>query len=155
MQPQPSPDMIAVDAEIATRAPFWYKDPVYTEQDYTSGVKQMVLPFKHDPEISYDTLNLKGYWDTSEDTVSWEQFYEWFQENTCSDWAKQDANGECFGGPWQEEKSNPERYKNAWDICQEANARALYALIPAYPLKLIKKTMHIGCQICAIHRVLV
>lgn len=149
--PQPdTAEIIEIKKEIAKRTPLWYTEPVYKEDDFRVGIdcgllEQVVLPIAREPDITYDIyLYLKGFWNTHEMRESWEDFFDWFQKNTCTDWCKQDVKGVCYGGPWAEKESNPERYENAWYICLEDNAKALYAL--HYPLEFIKKTIKMGCN---------
>ena len=74
--------------------------------------------------------------------VTDEQFMEWLDDNCCSDWAKQDKNGECYGGYWKFPDGSYEK-ENAYDLSRHHNLSALCTL--PYPRELIKDTVKIGC----------
>ena len=66
-----------------------------------------------------------------------EDFFEKCSNTCCSDWAKQDRNGECFGGFWITDK------ENAWELTRQDNFEGLYML--PFPHDLIFRTIDIGC----------
>ncbi len=74
--------------------------------------------------------------------VNDELFREWLDDHCCSDWAKQDKNGECYGGYWSYPDGSYEK-ENAYELSREDNLNALCAL--PYPREIIKDTVTIGC----------
>lgn len=95
-----------------------------------------------------DNANIMSYEDfleyrkISDKYISDEEFLEWLYDNCCSDWAKQDRHGECYGGFWQYPEGSEER-KNAWTLSKEDNFKGLCQL--PYPRELIKETIKMGC----------
>jgi len=72
-----------------------------------------------------------------------DEFSEWLDENCCSDWAKQDRNGECYAGAWQAEEGTYEK-ENAWYITKDDNMEGLMEL--PFPRSLIKWSITLGCS---------
>lgn len=58
--------------------------------------------------------------------MSYDEFKAEFDDTVCSDWAKMDEHGECFGGFWQSD--DPEIKENAYNLSHENNCRKLYEL---------------------------
>jgi hypothetical protein len=145
----------SIDKYIAKFDPTWYKQSVFTEYDFSEGIKcgdtiyylkNEYYPFK-EPVIPYNYyLFLKQLWLDNDTSCSYEEWNSWFDENACSDWCKQDVHGVCYGGAWQEENTNPDRYKNAYQICRDENSKALWELTKIYPHTFIKETIKIGCS---------
>lgn len=72
-----------------------------------------------------------------------EEFLQWLDDNCCSDWAKQDRDGECYGGFWQYPEGSYEK-ENAYTLSREDNFKGLCEL--PYPRELIKETIKMGCS---------
>lgn len=72
-----------------------------------------------------------------------EEFAEYLDNNLCSDWAKMDEHGECYGGFWNAEEGSYEK-ENAYTLSQQANIYALKAL--PFPREFIKWTIELGCS---------
>lgn len=109
----------------------------------------------HDEEINgYKLLDVDGdnimdfeefkvlcvRWD--EPDITKEEFDEWLDKHLCSDWAKQDRHGECYGGFWKCPKGSYEN-KNAYLLTLEDNIKGLHDL--PYPRCIIVKTIESGC----------
>lgn len=71
-------------------------------------------------------------------TVTKEDFYEWYSEFACSDWAKMDRDGEPFGSSFWKDGVD-----KAYDLTRDDNFEGLWEL--PYPKELIKETIFIGC----------
>ena len=67
-----------------------------------------------------------------------EEFFEKCTDKCCTDWAKMDRHGECYGGFWLIDE------ENAWELSRQDNFEGLYAL--PFPHELIFKTIDIGCS---------
>jgi hypothetical protein len=75
--------------------------------------------------------------------ISYEDFYARFNSDACSDWSKQEPDGECYGGFWKYPEGSEER-KNAWQLTRELNCKELYKL--PYPPEAIFLTIKLGCN---------
>lgn len=71
-----------------------------------------------------------------------EEFLEWYDNNACSDWSKQDRHGECFAGFWKYPEGSYEKM-NAWELSRADNGEGLWEL--PYPKKFIQRTVKVGC----------
>ena len=74
----------------------------------------------------------------NDQTMTDKEFKEWFDENACTDWNKQQPNGEYFGGFW-----NDKSCSNASVLTRQHNFDELIKL--PYSRKLICETIDIGC----------
>jgi hypothetical protein len=74
--------------------------------------------------------------------MSYEEFYETFSENACSDWGKMDAHGECFGGFWDYPDNSIEK-EHAYSLTFDANCRKLYQL--PFSKRFILWTVEFAC----------
>lgn len=140
-------DIQKVEKYIDLKAPDWYLQPIISREMKLHGYQ---LPSDLSSlQVSYDDfLDWEESWNCIEKAPSWEEFWEWFQDNTCTDWCKMDKHGECYGGPWLFPEGSEER-ENAWNLCQQENARALFdLLLPpiSYPYTFLKLTIEIGCR---------
>jgi hypothetical protein len=146
----------------------YMKRPYSGDIDYLNKLLIDNFYEKYDKEIiMYETEEVNGYklyncennllsvnyfnqmkelWFNNEENKKYdeyEDFEKWFTDNTCSDWAKQDEHGNCFGGFWDYPEGTYEK-ENAWDLTLKANSRALYDL--PYPRAVIVETVSIGCS---------
>jgi hypothetical protein len=78
-----------------------------------------------------------------ETEMSFEDFYEKFDDRACTEWSKMDDNGESYVGHWQADHDSAE-YENAWNLTRKDNAKALYGL--PYSKKFLLETVDIGCS---------
>lgn len=90
-------------------------------------------------EIFYENIE---YWQ-DENKLTFEEFYELFENTSCTDWCKMDRFGNSFGGYWEYPENSYERV-NAFTLSRKDNGLALYEL--PYPKKFILETIKIGCS---------
>jgi hypothetical protein len=67
--------------------------------------------------------------------MSFDEFYEEFDNITCTEWAKIDDNGISFAGYWKYPKESYE-YENAYHLTFEDNCKKVYELPYSHKLKL-------------------
>lgn len=87
-------------------------------------------------------LSLCAKWDRV-DQLDKVDLLDWLKSNCCSDWSKMDADGDSFGGYWNEPEDS-EEYTNAWEWSRRDNLQALIQL--DYPSQAIKWTVKFGCR---------
>jgi len=93
--------------------------------------------------VPYDVfLEWKNIWENNTE-MTYEEFKEEFSSTACTDWAKMDKYGECYGGYWKYPEDSYE-HENAWELSYEENRKALYDL--PYPKDFILHTVKIGCN---------
>jgi len=124
-------------------------DPIafkfYTETITTSSVEEVNGYKLYDcikPFMTYD-LYLHHLKERLKPQDTDDEFSKWLDENCCSDWAKQDRNGECYAGAWQADEGTYEK-ENAWYITNDDNMKGLMAL--PFPRSLIKWSIIVGCS---------
>jgi hypothetical protein len=141
---------------LAALTPAWYLNPLLLPDIDEVGEVDFPCESIRDLKFGYHIyLDWKAIWFGRPDkhppeesprlapTASWEEFYKQFRKEACTEWHKMDEEGESYGGAWQAEEGSEER-KNAWELCGERNARALYSL--GYPPAFIMHTIHVGCS---------
>jgi hypothetical protein len=81
-----------------------------------------------------------------------EDFIEWLEDNTCTDWHKMDRQGESYGGKFYEEyykEKDPvkqlKKHSIAWKLTKMDNFEGACEL--PYPRELIKEIIKIGCSL--------
>lgn len=80
-------------------------------------------------------------WNTPDgDLAAWDSFYKAFTDQACTEWGKMDETDKSFGGAWAVEAERD----NAWNLCHERNARALFNL--PYPKHAVLWTVDYGCR---------
>lgn len=79
----------------------------------------------------------------TDNDISDEEFMEWIEAECCSDWAKQDQHGECYGGYWEYPEGSYEK-EHAWELSKKKNFECLCDL--PYPREAIKYTIELGCE---------
>lgn len=80
--------------------------------------------------------------DASLDT--WDAWWDAFDADACTDWAKMDTTGKSYGGPWEERDADGNARDDAWDVCRRANAEALFRM--PYPRRVVLfVATHWGC----------
>lgn len=139
------PDQIIknLEKELDKFAPEWFKLPLKIScEESVNGYllydvdenKELVFTYKLFKEL------VKLY--NEKNTLTKTEFYERFDEETCSDWSKQDQYGNCFEGFWS---YDPKSYQkdNAYTLSRIVNCEALLNL--PYSHELIFKTIEIGC----------
>jgi len=78
------------------------------------------------PFVMYEEI--KNEWDKPDGELEdYDKFFEAYQENTCTEWAKSDKYGNSYGGYWKYPEDS-EEYKNAWTLTYSENCKALYDL---------------------------
>lgn len=102
---------------------------------YTFPSKRFTLPY----DIYLEWVSV---WNDHTE-MSFEQFYEEYDDTACTGWSKMDEHGESFGGFWKRPEDSLE-YKNAWDLTRRANGEALYRL--PFNKKFVLYTIKLGCQ---------
>ena len=75
--------------------------------------------------------------------ITFEEFTNIYEETACSEWSRQDENGESFVGFWNAPEGSYER-KNAWKLTRDKNCKSLYDL--PYPKLLIIESIKFGCN---------
>lgn len=65
------------------------------------------------------------------------------RDTCCSDWRKQDPNGECFEGPWSQPEGSFAQ-ENAYDLCMHIAIWAMWRL--PFSKDLLLESIHIGCN---------
>ena len=75
-----------------------------------------------------------------------EEFWEWYvgDDGVCSDWCKQDRQGNCYGGFWEYPEGSYER-ENAYTLSHEDSFEGLWEL--SYPKKMIITIVPLLCNI--------
>lgn len=71
------------------------------------------------------------------------KFKKWLNKHLCTDWCKQDRDGEPYGGFWKYDKGTYE-YDNAYILSKKDNIKGLMKLL--YPRNFIKWTINLGCR---------
>ena len=81
----------------------------------------------------------------SEDiSISYEEFVTILKDKCCSDWYKEDVNGECFGGYWAYPEGSYEKV-NAWNLTFQSQCKGLWNL--PYPKQMIiAMIQHVCCR---------
>ena len=124
-----------------------------------NNIKDRVIPEKFYKKLIFNKIDeINGYklYDCEENIMDWfsfidltksyrdskiysrEEFFEKCSDECCTDWAKMDRHGECYGGFWLTDK------ENAWDLSRQDNFQGLYEL--PFPHELIFRTIDIGCS---------
>ncbi len=79
----------------------------------------------------------------SEDiNISYDEFVKILEDKFCSDWYKEDVNGECYGGYWEYPKGSYER-ENAYDLTFKSQCDGLWNL--PYPKQMIIEMINHAC----------
>lgn len=90
-----------------------------------------------------DAAEMLRAWRTPDGELStWQGFFDAFHVQACADWSKMDERGESYGGAWKAPEDSDE-HKQAWDLCRERNARALFAM--PYPKHALLWSVEYGC----------
>ena len=141
-------DHLKIVDRLRTLSPPEFKLPVEPPLDVTQ------LPggyhLKHRSEdwsfslSPWNYCDLMKAWDNPDQLPTPEALIEYLDEHCCSDWSKQDENGECYGGHWAEPEGS-ERYENAYEWSRRDNLEALSKL--PYPSRAIIWTVEWGCSI--------
>lgn len=135
----PNQDIKQINERIELLTKFDYNSLIKFDCEKLNGYKLLTNEFS----VPYDVyLEWKKIWDDNEEML-YEEFKKEFEETACTDWAKMDKYGECYGGYWKYPEDSYEK-ENAWDLSYEENCKALYDL--PYPKKFILHTIKIGCQ---------
>lgn len=77
------------------------------------------------------------------DQLTYDEFNDIFQNTACTEWSKQDENGESYVGFWKAEEGSYEK-TNAWNLTRDKNCKALYNL--PYPKYLLIESIKFGCS---------
>jgi hypothetical protein len=75
--------------------------------------------------------------------MTWETFYDKFDDIACSDWSKQDRHGTCYGGFWKYPEESYE-YENAYSLSRKDNAKGLFEL--PFSREFLLETIRVGCN---------
>lgn len=127
------------------KSPTWFRIPIVLNK--TEQVNGFLLERMEDSvdeqyfPYSY-FLKLEELFNTP-NTMTKEEFIDKFDHTVCTDWGKQDENGECFGGFWKYPEGSYE-HVNAHALTQQANGAALFNL--PYSHALILETIELGCR---------
>jgi hypothetical protein len=113
----------------------YHKDFVKFDEEEINGYKMYKIEKNLMDRLLFKSLS--ALYD--DDTMTDEEFGIWFFSNICSEWGKQQPNGEFFGGFYDDETC-----ENAWDLTRQQNLDELIKL--PYSRKLICKTIKIGCN---------
>jgi len=129
-----------LSVENDPKAKLFYEYKLIIEDEEINGYKlwnidgQNVLDFEDFKEIC-------ELWEQPD--ITEEEFREGLDKNLCSDWAKQDRHGECFGGFWAYPEGSDEKI-NAYTLSRQDNIEGLCEL--PYPRNIIIKTCEWGCN---------
>lgn len=134
-----SEDIRRVDDALEILIPEYSKDVGIAKGDIIHGYK---MEWGSDRiRFSYDDFVLyRGLWKPSH--LSFEEFYNLYDRNTCTEWSKADRHGECYGGFWKYPEGSYER-ENAWTLSHEDNGKALWDL--PYPRIIILTMLKVAC----------
>lgn len=75
--------------------------------------------------------------------MSFKEFYEYCNNEMCSDWSKMDKHGKYFEGYYDYPEGSNER-EYAWNWTRRTNIVELFKL--PYPLRLLLETIELGCS---------
>lgn len=90
--------------------------------DTGTGLERIATFCPVDRWMEYRDLR-ERYWQKDDGALAeWDGFWAAFDERACSEWGKMDELGVSFGGPWAADDPD------AFTLCRELNARALFAL---------------------------
>jgi hypothetical protein len=119
----------------------YYKNTqiIFTPDTYVNGYKLFDCKENIFDEQQFNQLNDK--W--NDKTMDYSKFSDLYEKDACSEWAKQDRYGNCFGGFWKYPEGSDEK-KNAYNLSREDNCKGLYEL--PYPKEFILETIEIGCN---------
>lgn len=142
-----------MEARLASLVcPLW--EPVYSsfsfEKDvlFRKGTPLTPLPYSAPCDFTKDSIKLFFFqeiyhftWSYSyeEEDLRDEEFIEWFEEEACTDWSKQDVQGEPYGSAsWRAEEDD------AYETTRKENMEALMAL--PFPRQFLIWTARYGCH---------
>jgi hypothetical protein len=137
-------DIELVSEWIRDLSPEWFRLPIQFDPTVRG---YLMPPYSNELNILYEDFQLwsKYFLESPMEKPTFEEFRDWFTNNTCTEWAKMNRYGNFYSGPWSAEEGSYER-ENAWQLCIEDNCKALYELIDdGMPFKFIKETIKIGC----------
>lgn len=113
---------------------------IMTQDDEVNGYKLYNIDDNIFTEPYFNSL--EKIWNEN-NNMTFEEFYEKYDDEACSDWSKQDEHGECYGGFWKYPKGSYE-YENAYDLTRKKNGEKLYEL--PYPKEFLLHTIKLGCN---------
>lgn len=93
------------------------------------------------PFMNYDSY-VKIIQESYESQDDDKTFREWLEEQCCSDWAKQDRHGDCYGGFWEYPDGSYEK-ENAYMLSREDNINGMLEL--PFPRSILKWSVIQGC----------
>lgn len=135
----PDPDIKQINERIEILTRCEYNQLIKFDVEEINGYKIPTNEFS----VPYDVfLEWKEIWNNNKE-MTCEDFNEEFGRVACSDWAKMDKHGDCYGGYWKYPEDSYER-ENAYDLSYKENRQALYDL--PYPKDFILHTVKIGCS---------
>lgn len=135
----PDPDLKLINERIELLSNCDYNPLITFDCEEINGYQLKTDEFS----VYYDVyLEWKGIWDDNEE-MTYDIFKSKFENIACSDWAKMDKHGVCYGGYWKYPEGSEER-ENAWELSYNENCRALYDL--PYPKNFILHTVKVGCN---------
>lgn len=101
-----------------------YKEVIlFSNSDYSNGYQLYNCNVNIFDLPSF--IFLKKLYEDNEN-MSYNDFKAKFDDIACTEWAKKDEHGECFGGFWQSD--DPEIKEDAYNLSHENNCRKLYEL---------------------------
>ena len=129
-----------VKKRILELTPKWYLEEVKTTSDEIVNGYALTDWF-HFSEVGYRTYqHLCELWDDPDD-LSYEEFVEKFNKDTCTDWNKMDEYGDPYGGFYRSE--DPKIKENAYHLSGAHNRKMLWKL--PFPKRFLLETVEIGC----------
>lgn len=135
---RPDEDILFISDRIDLLTKSDYDPKITFDRDEVNGYK-----LNKSFTVGYDIfIEWKKIWDDKEE-MTYEKFKDEFNGTACSDWAKMDKYGECYGGYWKYPDDSYEK-ENAWELSHEENCKALFDL--PYPKRFILYTIDIGCS---------
>jgi hypothetical protein len=126
---------IALASKKLAAASRWFTDIPYDPAKASHSYEQIPTNPGYDNYLHWHQI-----W-TTPDTFTKDEFIAAYQETACSDWAKMDRFGKCYGGFWE---SKDQTIKDdAYNLSYDDNGLALWEL--PYPKHMILETISIGC----------
>lgn len=89
-----------------------------------------------------DFLKLNKLLFSEDINISYDEFVEILEDKCCTDWYKEDVNGECYGGYWAYPEGSYEK-ENARDLTFKSQCDGLWNL--PYPKQMIIEMIEHAC----------